>query len=151
VGIFSSKPQFFTAKEQQQIIAAIQQAEKKTSGEIRIYVESRNPLVSSLERAQEIFFKLKMDKTQNRNAVLIYLAMKDHELVLFADEGIYIIAGAGYWDAAVQEMITAFKQDEIVTAIENCIHKVGITLQNAFPYLPNTDKNELPDEIIFGK
>lgn len=155
MGIFSflqKKPkQFFSAEENRQIVEAIRQAEKQTSGEIRIFVESKNSFVDPLDRAKEIFFKLKMQETEHRNGVLLYLAMEHHELALFADEGIYEKAGAGYWNNEVKEMITGFTSDNIGDSIERCILHIGQTLKEKFPYEATTDKNELPDDIVFGK
>jgi uncharacterized membrane protein len=153
MGIFSffKKKEFFSAADKAQIVEAIRVAEKETSGEIRIYVESKNAYVDAIDRAAEVFFKLKMQETDHRNAVLLYIAMKDHELALFADEGIYQKAGAEYWNAAVKNMLAQFTKDNISNGIEQCIKQIGETLKEKFPYIPTEDKNELPDEIVFGK
>ena len=150
--LFQKKPkQFFSAEENRQIVEAIRRGEKQTSGEIRIFVESKNPFVDPLDRAKEIFFNLKMQDTEHRNAVLLYLAMDHHELALFADEGIYEKAGAEYWNNEVKEMIAGFTKDNIGDSIERCILHIGQTLKEKFPYEVTTDKNELPDDIVFGK
>ena len=148
---FFKKREFFSAEDKAQIVEAIRMAEKETSGEIRIYVESKNPFVDPIDRAAEIFFKLKMQDTDHRNAVLLYIAMKHHELALFADEGIYQKAGAAYWDNAVKNMIAQFTKDNISNGIEQCVKQIGETLKEKFTYIPTEDKNELPDEIVFGK
>ena len=145
------KREFFSAADKAQIVEAIRLAEKETSGEIRIYVESKNPFVDAIDRAAEIFFKLKMQNTDHRNAVLLYIAMDHHELALFADEGIYQKAGAAYWDAAVKNMIAGFTKDNISNGIEQCVRQIGETLKEKFPYIPTEDKNELPDDMVFGK
>ena len=154
MGIFSflHKPkEFFSAKDKEQIVQAIRNAERETSGEIRVYVESRNPLVNVMERAAEIFFNLKMQQTDDRNAVLLYIAMKDKELALFGDEGIYKRVGAEYWNNEVKNMISQFSKDNISNGIEQCIQHIGQTLKEKFPYNTTTDRNELPDDIVFGK
>jgi uncharacterized membrane protein len=153
VGIFPffKKNTFFSQPEQTQIVEAIRIAEKETSGEIRLYVESHNPLVDPLERAAEIFFKLKMQETQHRNGVLLYIAMKDHELALFGDEGIHQKVGSEYWKSAVKKMLVEFTNENIPTGIEKCVLQIGQTLKETFPYDATTDKNELPDDIVFGK
>ncbi|MEO6548839.1 MAG: TPM domain-containing protein [Ferruginibacter sp.] len=152
MGIFSSKKKaFFSEIEQARVVQAITLAEKETSGEIRIYVEERNPLVDPLERAAEIFLKLEMQNTKHRNAVLLYIAMKDHELALFGDEGIHSRVGGEYWETSVKKMISQFTNQHIVTGIEQCIYQVGQTLKETFPYDPSTDKNELPNDIVFGE
>ncbi len=104
---FNKKSQFFTAGQQQLMVEAIQRAEKNTSGEVRVFVESKCNYVDPVERAKEIFFNLKMDNTKDRNAVLLYMAMDDHQLALFADEGIYRRLGADYWNTGVKKIISA--------------------------------------------
>lgn len=145
------KKEFFSAKDKEQIVEAIRMAEKETSGEVRIYVESKNAFVDPVDRAAEVFFKLKMQDTEHRNAVLLYIAMKDKQLALFADEGIYQKAGKAYWDEAVKNMLAQFTKDNISNGIEQCVRQIGETLKEKFPYIPTEDKNELPDEIVFGK
>jgi uncharacterized membrane protein len=82
--------------------------------------------------------------------VLLYVAMKHQELALFADEGIYQKTGEGYWNNAVKNMIARFTKDNISNGIEQCVQQIGETLKEKFPYIPTEDKNELPDEIVFG-
>jgi len=145
------KREFFSAEEKEQIVEAIRLAERETSGEIRVYVESRNAYVDAIDRAAEIFFKLRMQDTEHRNAVLLYIAMDHHELALYADEGIYQKAGAEYWNAAVKNMIAQISDNNISQGIVQCVLQVGQTLKEKFPYIPAEDKNELPDEIVFGR
>lgn len=133
------------------IVEAIRKAEQQTSGEIRIFVEGKNPLVSTIDRAAEIFYRLKMQETDNRNAVLLYLAMDHHEVALFGDEGIHAQVGSDYWQREVTAMISKFSRDDISGGVLNCVEHIGQTLKEKFPYDRTTDKNELPDEIVFGK
>ncbi|HQW92632.1 MAG: TPM domain-containing protein [Chitinophagaceae bacterium] len=148
---FFKQREFFSANDKAEIVEAIRLAEKETSGEIRIYVESKNAYMDPIDRAAEIFFKLKMQETDHRNAVLLYIAMDHHELALFADEGIYQKAGKAYWDEEVRRMIANFTRDNISKGIAQCVREIGETLKEKFPYIPTEDKNELPDEIVFGK
>ncbi len=153
MGIFPlfKKKEFFSAEEKAEIVHAISVAEKETSGEVRVYVESKNAFVNPVDRAQEVFIKLKMQHTKHRNAVLLYIAMEHRELALFADEGIYKEVGKAYWENAVKDMIAHFKGDNISTGIALCIKEIGQTLKAKFPYDATTNKNELPDDIVFGK
>lgn len=148
---FFKKKSFFSAQEQAKIVETIRIAERETSGEIRIYVESKNPFMNPLDRAAEVFYKLKMQETDHRNGVLLYIAMKDHELALFGDEGIHKKVGTEYWKNAVSNMIAEFANQHISAGIEQCILQIGQTLKETFPYEASTDKNELPDEIVFGR
>lgn len=150
LSLFRKKKEFFTADERDRIVKAIQASEKSTSGEIRVFVESKNPFVNPLDRASEIFFRLKMQNTVHRNAVLLYVALESHELALFADQGIYEQVGTSYWEDAVTNMLAHFTRDNIVSGMEQCILQVGKTLTEKFPYNSKEDKNELPDDIVFG-
>ena len=148
---FFKKKDFFSAKEKHQIVEAIRIAEKETSGEIRVFVESKNPFVDPIDRAKEAFLHLKMQKTQHRNAVLVYIAMKDKQLALYGDEAIHQHVGDAFWNNAVKKMIEDFSGKNIATGIENCILQIGNVLKEKFPYDKDTNKNELPDDIVFGK
>ncbi len=146
---FNNKREFFTKEQQQLMVEAIQEAEKNTSGEVRVFVEGKCEFVDPVDRAKEIFFSLKMEQTKNRNAVLLYLAMDDHQLALFADEGIYQRLGTQFWNDKVKKIITHFTKDDYTGGICHVIRDIGDALDKEFPYESN-DKNELPDEIIFG-
>lgn len=146
---FSKKRAFFTPEQQQLMVEAIQKAERNTSGEVRVFVESKCNFVDPVDRAKEIFFSLKMNQTKERNAVLFYIAMDDRQLALFADEGIYQRLGAKYWNDEVRKIIKAFTKDDYTGGICAVVNDIGEALQTEFPFA-SSDKNELPDEIIFG-
>lgn len=141
----------FTVDEKARIIAAIQEAEKSTSGEIRIYIEDRCRFVNPLDRAAELFWGLQMDHTAQHNAVLVYVALKDHQYALYADSGIHQKLGQAYWEEEVRQMQVHFSKNHIAEAIAQVILDVGKALQEHFPYQHELERNELPDDIIFGK
>ncbi|MDX1935634.1 MAG: TPM domain-containing protein [Flavihumibacter sp.] len=144
------KENFLSATETQQVVAAIKAAEKRTSGEIRVFIESRCRYVKAIDRAQEIFFQLEMDETEQRNATLLYIATKDKQLAVFGDEGIYKKTGTAFWNNEVTAMLNAFKSQKFAEGIVGCVTDIGEALHRHFPYEAD-DKNELPDDIIFGK
>jgi len=145
------KKEFFTAEEKKRIVDAIREAEKRTSGEIRVFVESHCRYVDPLERAAEVFFSLEMDETKDHNAVLVYVAMKDRQLAVFGDKGIHEKVGTDYWRKEVELMISKFNSENYGEGISQCVLDIGEALHHYFPYDQDTDKNELPDEIVFGK
>jgi uncharacterized membrane protein len=148
---WQKQKEFFTEEERQQLVAAIQQAEQRTSGEVRIYVESRCRFVDPVDRAKELFLSLGMEKTKERNATLIYIAFEDHQLAILGDEGIHKKVGQQYWEQEVAKMIQEFSSEHIIEGICRVVYDIGEALQHHFPFDRETDKNELPDEIIFGK
>lgn len=153
MGLFSflKKTDFFSEEEKSRILDAIRAAEKATSGEIRVYVESKCRFVDPLDRAGEVFWGLKMDHTEERNAVLVYVATRDHQFAIFADEGIYKKAGQVFWQEKVEKMKQKFLDNQVAEAMVEVIGDIGDSLHTHFPYNKETDRNELPDEIVFGR
>jgi uncharacterized membrane protein len=148
---FSRKAEsYFSVEEKKKIVEAIRVSEKRTSGEIRVFVESRCSFVEPLDRAVELFFGLKMDQTEDRNAVLLYVAMKDRQLAVFADKGIHEKMGTAFWQAEVAKMIHLFGEKHYGDGIAGIVTEIGVALHYHFPY-EDDDKNELPDDIVFGK
>ncbi len=148
---FFKKKDIFSVQQKDRIIDAIRLIEQQTSAEIRVFVEQKNPLVDTVERARHIFYQLKMENTRHRNAVLLYIAIKHRELALFGDEGIYAATGITWWNDAVTKITRHFKGNDIVESIVQSIFSVGQTLKEEFPFDSATDINELPGDIVFGK
>ena len=148
---WQKKEEFFTEAEKQSLVAAIKQAEHNTSGEVRVFIESKCRFVDALDRAKEVFFKLEMDQTDERNATLVYVAVKDKQAAIFGDQGIHQKVGDEYWKTEVLKMLQRFKHEQLAEGICLAITDLGQALQHYFPYNKDTDKNELPDEIVFGR
>lgn len=147
---FPKRKPFFSPEENERIVESIREAERQTSGEVRLFVESRCKYVDALDRAKEIFENLKMEETEFRNGVLFYVAIEDKQLAIFADSGIHEATGNEYWKNVVHEILSVFSKNDIVGGITSTILSIGQALKSHFPYEMKMDKNELPDEIIFG-
>lgn len=148
---FRKKPaDYFSPAEREEICQAITEAEKKTSGEIRVFIEGNCSQDNPLNRAQEVFAQLKMEATAARNGVLIYLAMNDHRLAVFGDEGIHARLGQDWWQQEVNTAIARFREQQFVPGLVNMIHDIGDALRTHFPYDEKGDSNELPNEIVLG-
>jgi uncharacterized membrane protein len=148
---WQKKKEFFTDTEKQRLVAAIKQAEQNTSGEVRVFIESKCRFMDALDRAKEIFFQLEMDQTEERNATLVYVAVKDKQAAIFGDQGIHQKVGDQYWQSEVMKMLQRFKHEQLAEGISLAVTDLGQALQQYFPYNKDTDKNELPDEIVFGR
>ena len=148
---FLSKKDFFSNEEKTLVVSAIREAEQQTSGEIRVFVESRCRFVEALDRAAEVFNILKMGETSGHNAVLIYLAVKDRQLAIFGDYAIHEKVGEEFWSKEVIHMLTHFQNSQYAEATVKVILDIGAALRFHFPYDRQTDINELPDDIVFGR
>ncbi len=145
------KKDLLTGQDQNLVVDAIRATEQRTSGEVRVYVESHCKFVNSLDRAVEIFNGLKMYETAERNAVLVYVALKDHQLAVFGDQGIHQKTGQQFWNDAVQHMLQHFNKQDYGAGLAAVVNEIGNALCTHFPYNSSTDKNELPDDIVFGR
>jgi len=148
---FFRKKDFFKPEESEAIVDAIRAAEKQTSGEVRLYVESHCKFVDPLDRAAELFFALKMEQTAQRNGVLVYVAIKDRQLAIFGDKGIHEKVGDEFWEKEVAQMINHFNSENYAKGLARVITNIGEALRTNFPYQGEKDKNELPDDIVFGR
>ncbi|WP_047544944.1 TPM domain-containing protein [Psychroserpens sp. Hel_I_66] len=139
---------FLTANEEQEIIEAIRDAEKNTSGEIRIHIE-KELKVDAFERAMEVFHFLKMDNTKLQNGVLIYVAVDDKTFVIYGDKGINDVVPPNFWDSTKNVMQFHFKANRFKQGLIEGVLKAGKQLEQHFPWV-HGDINELPDEISKG-
>jgi uncharacterized membrane protein len=137
----------FTDEEQQRIQKAVAEAEKNTSGEIRVCVE-KTCSDEVLDRAARYFGQLEMHKTKLRNGVLIYLATVDRKFAIIGDAGINKVVPDDFWDNTKEDMLNHFKYGNLVDGIVTGVAKAGEQLKKYFPYLLD-DNNELPDDIAF--
>jgi len=145
------KPDFFTQVEKDAIVEAIRAAEQRTSGEVRIFIESRCKFMDPIDRARELFAQLEMAKTSERNGTLVYVAVKDRQAAVYGDEGIHQKVGQTYWEDEVNKMLVFFKDAHLGDGICQVVNDIGEVLHRHFPYASETDKNELPDDIVFGR
>ena len=139
----------FTSSQKELLVNAIKEAELNTSGEIRLHIENRCS-EEILDRAAGVFEMLGMQKTEARNGVLIYLAMKDRQFAILGDAGINEKVPEGFWDEIKNNMARDFKNGDFTRGLSDGIKETGVQLKTHFPYQKD-DKNELSDEISFGK
>lgn len=138
-----------TEEERESIIAAIEQAEMATSGEIRVHLDNHCK-GDQLDRASEVFALLKMHKTELRNGVLFYLALKDHKLAILGDVGINQKVPEHFWEDIRDHMLGLFREGKLAQGLSEGILMAGEQLKAHFPY-QSGDSNELSDDISFGK
>jgi len=138
---------FYSPEEKQRIVQAIREAELLTSGEIRVHLEI-SYTGELLDRAATVFARLKMHKTELRNGVLFYIAIKERHFAIIGDAGINRLVPPNFWAEIKSVMETYFKNLLFAGGLIRGISMAGVQLKKHFPYPPN-DKNELPNDISF--
>src|SRR6266576_1864544 len=134
---------FLSGLEHDQIISAIREAESKTSGEIRVFVQRGKLNADPLIVAQKKFQRLGMSKTRERNAVLIFLAPRAHRFAVVGDQAIHEKCGEEFWQHVVDEMRAHFQNEKFSQALTEAINEVGKVLATHFPRT-SENANELP-------
>lgn len=138
---------FFTPEGRKAIETAIAEAEKNTSGEIRVHVETSFK-GNILDHAAATFEQLNMHKTELRNGVLIYMGIKNRQFAILGDIGINKVVPEGFWDQISKAMGVHFQNGQHAEGLVLGIKMAGEHLQKYFPCCEG-DVNELSNEISF--
>lgn len=140
---------FLTKLDEGRVVAAIADAEQKTSGQIRVFISQREVEGDAVARAAERFEKLGMTATRERNGVLLYFAPRSHKFAIIGDTGIHEKCGQAFWDEVSGEMSALLRKEQFTEAVADTVRKVGEVLARHFPPQPG-GSNELPNQIERG-
>lgn len=132
--------------DKERIKQAIQKAERRTSGEIRV---SLSPLFWGNVRkaAEKAFERMGMTATRERNAVLFFVVPARRKFVVLGDSGIHTKVGQEFWHHIVHIASEKFKQGDHTGGLVAGIEAVGEGLARHFPFDAGSDTNELPDDV----
>src|SRR5437867_4284861 len=140
--------EFLSKLEHDRIGNAIREAEAKTSGEIRVYIQRGKLKTNPLIAAQKKFHRLRMHKTRERNAVLIFVAPRARKFAVAGDKAIHEKCGEQLWQRLVDRMQAHFRNEKFSHALVEAIEEIGKELAAHFP--KRSTSTELPDEIVEG-
>ena len=131
------------------IARAVAAAEGLTSAEIRVHLERRLPRAAkgdTLAHVRDVFHRLGMQHTRDRNGVLIYLALADRRLAILGDEAIHRKVGHAYWERVRDAMVEKLRAGSAREAVVAAVGDVAAVLQRFFPHRPD-DTNELSNQV----
>jgi len=141
--------EFLSKLEHDRIVQTIREAESKTSGEIRVFVQRGKLKSDPLAAAQKKFRQLHMHKTRESNAVLIFVVPRAHKFAVVGDKAIHEKCGDEFWQRVVTRMRTHFQNENFSDALVEAIKEIGSGMASHFPKTPG-NANELPDDVIEG-
>ena len=140
----------FSEGDLEAIAAAVAEAERRTSGEVRVHLERRLPRsIDALSRAGQVFTRLGMHATAERNGVLVYLAVENRALAIVGDGGVHAHVGDEYWRRIRDTMVDQLRAGAARDAVVHAVIDVGLVLAKFFPRRPD-DRNELRDDVSLG-
>lgn len=131
------------------LVDAIREAEKHTSGEIRVHLED-STTDDVFDRAAEVFAALNMQDTRHRNGVLIYVEVCQHNFVVLGDMAFHKVVNDGFWDKMCTHLKHFFSEERYFEGLAKVVHEVGDQLEQHFPIGDDDNPNELPDSISIG-
>lgn len=146
----NSRRKLMKAIDVDRVKAAIAEAERETSGEIRVSV-ARFFWGGVRAAAERAFARLGMTRTKDRNGVLFFIVPSRKKFVVLGDAGIHAKAGQEFWDGVAGLMSGHFKKGEFTEGLVAAIREAGRALAAAFPYDAAVDVNELADDVDFGE
>jgi len=145
-----SKPPLLTHDELKTISEAIAQAERHTSGEIRVSIRKkrawRERKLTLREYALKNFYELGMDKTKQKCGVLLFFSVSERAFQIIADEGIHKKVHDRYWSELAAKLSAHLKEKRFCEGICELVKEIGAKLAEEFPHHKG-DTNELPNDV----
>lgn len=137
---------FLDEPEKKRVAALIAECERKTTGEIHVHLvgKARGEI---MDAARTAFAELGLDKTDERNGVLILISHLDHRFAIWGDEGIHAEAGQHLWDKAAAVLRKHLKDRRYAEGVAACVREVGAALAKHFPKKDGPGKNQLSDDV----
>jgi uncharacterized membrane protein len=124
---------FLSALDHDAVVAAIRDAEKKTTGRIHVFV-SHHKTTDPVAAARKHFLRMKMDRTRHRNGVLIFVSPKSHRFAVIGDQGVHEKCGDEFWTRVAAAMTEHFKAEKLTDGLLHAISKAGELLAEKFPH-----------------
>jgi uncharacterized membrane protein len=138
---------FLDTLDHERIVKAIQDAEARSRGEVRVHV-SKQAVQDAQTAAARQFEALGMTRTAERNGVLLFVAPVSQTFAVIGDEGIHARCGPDFWKDVTAAMETDFRAGRYTDGIVKGVARVGEALATHFPREEGTaDTNELSDEV----
>ena len=125
---------------------AITAAEADNRGEVRVHLEKTSPVDDALERAKQVFAGLGMHETQEDTGVLLYVAVEDRKVAVYAGKGIHGAAEEGFWKQVAAAVAEGFRSNDSLAGLCNALDQIGDLLRE---HAPGKDEagNELPNKV----
>lgn len=133
-------------KWKEKIASAVAEAERQTSGEIKVVVLN-HCWIDIREKARKLFIKYELFKTEQRNAVMILLVLANHEFLVYGDKGIHEKVDDKFWLHVRDAMQARFREGKLAEGVCEGVKQVGEKLAVFFPRMAD-DQNELSNEVI---
>ena len=111
----------------ERIVRAIVDAERNTTGQIRVSIAPR-PWGSIRKAAEREFVRLGMTRTPHRNGVLIFVVPSRREFVILGDAAVHERVGQEFWERVAAAMSERIRSGDLTDGIVHGIETAGAEL-----------------------
>lgn len=133
-------------EELDRLSAKIAAAEQITSAELRLVLTTSSWL-GLRNKAERLFRKYGLDKSAQRNAVMILVDTRSRELLIYGDDGVHQRVDETFWSDVRDAMIDELRAGRLAEGLAAGIRIVGEKLAVLFPASGN-DRNEIANDVI---
>ena len=136
---------FLNRLEHDAIVKELATVESKMRGEIRVFISRKEP-EDAVAAAQKIFHHLGMQKSPERNGVLLFVAPRVRKFAVIGDKEVHARCGDAFWKEVAYEMSLYFGKGEFTDGILHGVRRAGKLLAEHFPRHPGDIKQQ-PEDI----
>ncbi len=117
---------------------AVKAAEARTTAEIALFIRewtsplARDPSVVRA-RAERLFVTHGLHRTAARNAVMLYVTLREHQAVVLGDSGIDARVQPDSWNHIVAVLTEAAKSGRLVDGVCAAVEACGALLAELYP------------------
>ena len=140
---------FLSPEDTARVAAAVTEAEKTTSAEIKVVILT-HCWRDIRSKAAQLFLGYGLEKTELRNCVMILLVTTNREFLIYGDKGIHCKVGQGFWDDVRDRMSVLFAEGRHADALCEGVKRAGDKLTQFFPAATG-DRNEVSNEVTFAE
>ena len=123
---------FLSALEHGRVHRAIQSAEEGTTGDI-VLVISHGAVVDPLAAAHREYRKMHLEKADDKNSLLIFLAPKSQKFAVVGGTALHKKVGQPWWDELIALLTRHFKEGRYTDGLVATIGQAGLALKTHFP------------------
>jgi putative membrane protein len=102
------------------------------------------------EQAEKIFFLQRLGEIKSKNALLLYISVMEHRIVILPDPNIKMADIGKLTAHSVSLLKTAFKNKEYEEGLISMIHYLQTSLEKDFPRLEKAE-NLVSNKLIWWK
>lgn len=118
----------------------------RAPGLVRIFVPNAVMMDRVERRGAEAFYMCRMRQTAHEEGLLIFVSLFERRCWIMGDDGVQSHFDETTWDAARDQIVEGFKNNDPASGLRKAIETTGNLLAEALPKT-GKDRDELPNRV----